>query len=330
MEKVKLANSDIEISRLGLGCMGMSSFYSPTEQNEEQSLLTIKEALDSGINLFDTSDIYGPHTNELLLGKAIKKFGREKFVIATKFGIQLKDGKFNFCATPQYVKEACEGSLKRLGIDYIDLYYLHRVDPNTPIEETVKGMKELVKEGKVKAIGLSEASAETIRRAHKIHPISAIQTEYSLWSTDVEENIIPTCRELGITFVAYSPLGRGFLTGRIKKPEDLEDGDFRKSNPRFQGENFYKNIKLVERVKELAQSKGCTPAQLCLAWILDKGKDIVPIPGTKQVKYLKDNIGALKVKLSDEDRKRLNEIPSTIPIFGTRYEEREMSTVNTK
>jgi aryl-alcohol dehydrogenase-like predicted oxidoreductase len=318
-----------EVSAIGLGCMGMSAFYGATD--EQESTRTIHRALDLGCNFLDTSDMYGPHTNERLVGAAIAG-RREEVFLATKFGIKLEPGeaggppKRSIDGSPDYVRSACEGSLQRLGVEHIDLYYQHRVDPGTPIEDTVGAMAELVEQGKVRHLGLSEASAETIRRAHAVHPITAVQTEYSLWTRDVEGEILPTLQELGIALVAYSPLGRGFLSGRFSSPEDLDDGDFRKYGPRFTGENLQQNLKLAERVKELASEKGITPGQLALAWVLHRGEHIVPIPGTKRVSYLEENLAAAEVKLSDEEVERIAEaIPSAA---GARYDEAGMRGVN--
>lgn len=326
MNKYKLGNQGLLVPRLGLGCMGMSDFYKG-DGSENDSIATIHYAIDHGINFLDTADMYGPFTNETLIGKAIK--GRhDKVIIATKFGNErTPDGKFlGVNGRPEYVKSSCEGSLKRLGVETIDLYYQHRVDPNVPIEETVGAMAQLVKEGKVKYIGLSEAAPQTIRRAHKVHPISALQTEYSLWTRDAEEEIIPLVRELGIGYVAYSPLGRGFLTGQFKSPDDLPDGDFRKNHPRFQGENFYRNLELVKRVEDIASDKKCTPAQVALAWVMSRGNDIVPIPGTRRVDRLKENIGSLFVTLVESDKKLLDEVFPMGSAAGQRYA--DMSTVN--
>jgi aryl-alcohol dehydrogenase-like predicted oxidoreductase len=324
--KYRMGKSDLVVGQLGLGLMGMSEFYGATD--EKESLEVIEEALKAGITHFDTADIYGNGKNEILLGKAMKG-RREKFVVATKFGnVRDESGKWlGLSGKPEYVKKACDASLKRLDTNYIDLYYLHRLDPDTPIEVTVKAMGELVKEGKVKYIGLSEVSAENLRKAHAVFPITALQSEYSLWTLDIEDKIIPTCRELGIAIVPYSPLGRGFLTGQIKSPNDFAPDDFRRTNPRFQGENFKKNLELVEKVNQIAAEKKCSPAELALAWVLDKGTDVFPIPGTKRVKYLKENLGALKLKLTAADRKRIEEIIQSFNVSGTRYPAQMMSRV---
>lgn len=326
MKYKSLGNSDLEISAIGLGCMGMSEFYGET--NEAESLETLERALDLGLNFFDTADMYGPFTNEELLGKFIQG-KHEKVVIATKFGIERDPNdwtKRGINGKPEYVRRAVEGSLKRLGIDEIDLYYQHRVDPNTPIEETVGAMAELIKEGKVKYLGLSEASAETLRKANAIHPISALQSEYSFWSRDIEGEILQTCKELGVTLVAYSPLGRGFLTGRYKKPSDLSSDDYRHHTPRFQGENFEKNIELANKVEEIARRKGCTPAQLALAWVMNKEQNIVPIPGTKKVYRLEENLGALNVELTTEDFAEIELLSKMVQ--GLRYPAEYMQAVN--
>ncbi|MGG1292014.1 aldo/keto reductase [Bacillus smithii] len=327
MQKRKLGNFRLEVSALGLGCMGMSDFYSGRDDNE--SIKTIHRALDLGVTLLDTADMYGVGKNEELVGRAIKG-RRDQVIIATKFGnVRAEDGTFlGVNGRPEYVKQACEASLRRLGVDYIDLYYQHRVDPNTPIEETIGAMADLVREGKVRYIGMSEAAPETIRRAHAVHPITALQTEYSLWSRDVEDEILPTCRELGIGFVAYSPLGRGFLTGKIQKFEDLEEDDYRRHSPRFQGENFQKNLDLVQQIRKIASEKGCQPSQLALAWLLAQGQDIVPIPGTKKIPYLEENLKALDISLTDDDLARINQVAPQGVAAGERYPEEVMKGVN--
>ncbi|MFP2957082.1 aldo/keto reductase [Myxococcus sp. 1LA] len=327
MEKRKLGSQGLEVPAMGLGCMGMSEFYG--QSNEQDALATLRRALELGVTFLDTADMYGPFTNELLLAKVL--VGRRKDVIlATKFGNERRsDGSWvGINGRPEYVRSACEASLQRLGTDYIDLYYQHRVDPNVPIEETVGAMAELVRAGKVRYLGLSEAAPATIRRAHKVHPITALQTEYSLWSRDPEDALLPTLRELGIGFVAYSPLGRGFLTGRFRRFEDLPEGDFRRNSPRFQGENFQRNLQVVERIEELARAKGVTPSQLALAWVLHQGRDIVPIPGTKHVRYLEENVGALKAKLTPEDLRRIDEASPVGVAAGLRYPEQSMRSVN--
>jgi len=325
MDRRTLGSNGPEVSAIGLGCMGMSAFYGATD--EAEALRTIARALELGCNFLDTSDMYGPHTNEELVGRAIAD-RRDEVFLATKFGIRLEPGdppKRSIDGSPDYVGSACEGSLRRLGVDHIDLYYQHRVDPRTPIEETVGAMAELVQQGKVRHLGLSEAGAETIRRAHAVHPITAVQTEYSLWTRDIEAEILPALRELGIGLVAYSPLGRGFLSGRFSSPDDLDEGDFRKYGPRFTGENLEQNLRLAQRVKEIAQEKGITPGQLALAWVLGRGEDIVPIPGTKRVSYLEENLAAAGVALSAEDAERIaQEIPAAA---GDRYDPAGMTTV---
>jgi aryl-alcohol dehydrogenase-like predicted oxidoreductase len=328
MNRRQLGRSGPTVSTLGLGCMGMSEFYG--EGDDGESVATIHRALELGINFLDTADVYGPYKNEELVGKAIKG-RRHQVVLATKFGI-VRDpadpSQRGVNGKRDYVRRACEGSLKRLGVDSIDLYYQHRVDPQTPIEETVGAMAELVKEGKIRYIGLSEAGAQTLRRAAAVHAITALQSEFSLWSRDPEQEILPTCRDLGIGFVAYSPLGRGFLTGQIRRFEDLAKDDYRRLSPRFQGENFSRNLDLVRRVEEIAQQKGCKASQLALAWVLAQGKDIIPIPGTKRRKYLEENVGSLEVELTAEELRRLDEVAPQGAAAGQRYPEHMMNLVN--
>jgi aryl-alcohol dehydrogenase-like predicted oxidoreductase len=324
----KLGRGGPMVSALGLGCMGMSDFYGG--RDEKESLATLERALELGVTFFDTADVYGPHTNEELLGRFVKG-RRERVVLATKFGLVREAGEATFRGingTPQYVRSACEGSLRRLGVNVIDLYYLHRVDGDTPIEDTVAAMAELVRAGKVRYLGLSEASPETIRRAHAVHPISAVQSEYSLWTRDPEKGVLQTCRELGIALVPYCPLGRGFLTGQIKRFEDLPEDDYRRQSPRFQGENFQRNLDVVERIGEVAREKCCTPAQLALAWVLAQGEDVIPIPGTKRRHYLQENVAALEVTLTSADLARIDEVAPQDAFAGPRYPEATMKLVN--
>jgi aryl-alcohol dehydrogenase-like predicted oxidoreductase len=329
MNRRTLGPKGPEVSAIGLGCMGMSAFYGATDEGE--AIATIHRALELGCDFLDTSDMYGPHTNEELLGRALRG-RREEVFLASKFGIKIEPGgpgepwRRSIDGSPAYVREACEGSLRRLGVEHIDLYYQHRVDPTTPIEETVGAMAELVGEGKIRHLGLSEASAATIRRAHAVHPIAAVQSEYSLWTREVEEEVLPTLDELGIALVAYSPLGRGFLAGRFAAREEIEEGDFRRYGPRFSEENFERNYLLTERVRELAAERGSTPAQLALAWVLSRGEHIVPIPGTKRRTYLEDNLAAAEIELSAEESERI--AAAIPPAAGDRYDAQGMSTVN--
>ena len=325
MKQRTLGPDGPQVSAIGLGCMGMSAFYGSTD--EAESLRTIDRALELGCNFLDTSDMYGPHTNEELLSRAMSG-RRDEFFLASKFGIKLQADppRRSIDGSPEYVRSACEASLQRLGCEHIDLYYQHRVDPSTPIEDTVGAMAELVQEGKVRYLGLSEASAETIRRAHAVHPITAVQSEYSLWTRDIEQDVMGTLTELGIGLVAYSPLGRGFLSGRFSSPEELDEGDFRRYGPRFNGDNLRQNLQLAERVKELATELDITPGQLALAWVLARGDEVVPIPGTKRVRYLEENVAAAEVSL---DQAKVNEIADALPpAAGDRYDPEGMRTVN--
>jgi len=327
MEFRQLGKNGPQVSALGLGCMGMSFAYGPAD--EAESLRVLRRYLELGGNFLDTAEVYGPYKNEELLGRFLREVPRDRIIVATKFGFRIgPDGIRGVDSSPENVRRACDGSLRRLGIQTIDLYYQHRVDPSVPIEETVGALAELVAAGKIRAIGLSEAGPETLRRAAKVHPIAALQSEYSLWSRDVETNgILATCRELGITFVPYSPLGRGFLTGAIQKLEDLDPTDWRRTNPRFGEKALQENLKLAATVKELASAKGVTPAQLALAWVLSQGKDMVPIPGTKRVRYLEENMGALQVSLTEGDRKNIGERLAQIQVVGERYAPAMMALV---
>ncbi len=329
MTERELGRSGLKVSAIGLGCMGMSDFYDPKRRNDEESIRVIHRYLDAGGDFLDTADMYGVGRNETLVGKAIQG-RRDGVVLATKFGnVRGPNGEFlGVRGDPAYVRECCDASLRRLGVDVIDLYYQHRVDPKTPIEDTVGAMAELVKAGKVRYLGLSEAAPATIRRAAKVHPIAALQTEYSLWSRDVEEEVLPTVRELGIGFVAYSPLGRGFLTGQFKTIDDLPADDWRRNVPRFQGENFQKNLELVKKIEWLAAAKGCTPSQLALAWVLAQGDDIVPIPGTKRVKYLDENLGAVNVRLTADDLAEIDAILPAGVAAGSRYSDLAMQVID--
>ncbi len=327
METRKLGSQGLTVTALGLGCMGMSEFY--TGRDDAESVATIHRALDLGCTFLDTADVYGPHINEELVGRAIKG-RRQEVTLATKFGnVRGPDGSWaGVNGRPEYVKAACDASLKRLGVEYVDLYQQHRVDRAVPIEETVGAMAQLVKAGKVRYLGLSEASAETIRRAHQAHPISSVQTEYSLWTRDPEDEVLPMCRKLGVGFIAYSPLGRGFLTGRFTTFDDLPADDYRRFHPRFQGANFQKNLDLVHRIEEIATEKKCTPSQLALAWLLGKGKEIVPIPGTKKRKYLEENLGAVRIQLTAADVARIEEVAPPGVAAGPRYPEQAMRSIN--
>ncbi|GAC1428447.1 MAG: aldo/keto reductase [Chitinophagaceae bacterium] len=328
MQRKKLGSQGLTASAIGLGCMGMSEFYGA--RNDEESVRTLYHAIDIGVTFWDTADMYGPFTNEELVGKALKE-NRQKITLATKFGI-IRDGSNpqsrGFNGSAAYVKMACEASLKRLQTDIIDLYYLHRVDASTPIEETAGALADLVKEGKIKGIGFSEVSSATLRRAHAVHPVTAVQSEYSLWTRDPEDGVLDTCRELGIAFVAYSPLGRGFLTGQIKTVSDFDAGDYRRFSPRFQGENFQKNLDLVTALEKLAHKKGCTASQLALAWVMAQGDNIFPIPGTKRIKYLDENAGAVNVSFTPYELEEINEIFPKDAAAGLRYPAQMMGSLN--
>ncbi|MPY87407.1 MAG: aldo/keto reductase [Luteitalea sp.] len=326
MDTKPLGTQGLVTSGIGLGCMGMSEFYGP--HDEQEAIATIHRALELGVTMLDTADMYGPYTNEALVGRALRD-RRNQVIIATKFGVVRTDDPTyrGVCGRPEYVRTSCEGSLKRLGVDVIDLYYQHRVDPDVPIEDTVGTMGRLVEEGKVRYLGLSEPGLETLRRAHRAHPISALQSEYSLWSRDPEDAVLPLCRELGVGFVAYSPLGRGFLAGKIRRFEDFAPDDYRRNSPRFQGDNFQKNLALVEKIRELAQSQGVTPAQLALRWVIAQGDDIVPIPGTKRRSYLEENLAALDVLLTEQDLKEIEAICPRGAVVGPRYSEAMMRMV---
>jgi aryl-alcohol dehydrogenase-like predicted oxidoreductase len=325
MQARKLGKHGPTVGAIGLGCMGMSEFYGATD--EAESIATVHRALELGVTLLDTADMYGPHTNEELVGRAIRG-RRDGVVLATKFGVQRTGGERAINGRPDYVKSACDASLRRLGVDVIDLYYQHRVDPDTPIEETVGAMAELVQAGKVRFLGLSEAAPDTLRRACQVHPISALQTEYSLWTRDPEDGLLDVCRELGVGFVAYSPLGRGFLTGQIQRFEDLAPDDFRRFSPRFQGENFGKNLALVEHLTQVARDKGVTAGQLALAWVLSRSDDIVPIPGTKRRSYLEENLAAERISLTADELARIDAIAPVGAAAGLRYPAAAMSSVN--
>lgn len=325
--KTRQLGRELVVSELGLGCMGMSEFYAG--RDEQESIATIHRALELEVTLLDTADMYGPFTNEQLVGRAIRD-RRDRVVLATKFGnVRSSDGQFlGVSGKPDYVQQACDASLQRLGVDVIDLYYQHRVDPSVPIEETIGAMAELVQQGKVRYLGMSEAAPATIRRAQAVHPITALQTEYSLWSRDPEDELLPTVRELGIGYVAYSPLGRGFLSGQFTRPEDFAEDDYRRNSPRFQGENFYKNLQLVDQVKAIATEKGVTPSQLALAWLLAQGDDVVPIPGTKRRRYLEENIAATEIKLTSEELSRIEAVAPQGIAAGSRYAEPQMKALN--